>query len=100
MEDIELLCGKCVSKVRNKNEQRVARLMPGVIREVLGDAPDPLDVEDIYALCLNNLRPRYVQTGSIVLREPVDDEDILDELRRAATQVRKHPKHGQKQPAD
>ncbi|MBA4358186.1 MAG: competence protein ComFB, partial [Desulfovibrio sp.] len=47
--------------------------------------------QDIYALTLNNLSPRYRQHGSIVISDPVSDAEIIRELRRAVNQVELAP---------
>ncbi len=80
-----------VERIRNRNERRVIRLMPEVLAEFLDYRPEGMDVEDIYALTLNRLPPRYVQRGTIILREPLTDEEIRHEIRRAVEQVEKNP---------
>lgn len=84
--------GVDLSKVRNRNELRVVK----AIRKVLGEppvyTPDPKDVQDIYALALNALPPRYTQHGTIVLRDPVRDEQILEAVRDAFIRVMEYPK--------
>jgi hypothetical protein len=86
--------GVNLEKIKNKNELRVIKEMPGVLEEFQEYQPDPLDIEDIYALTLNSLPARYVQQGAIVLREPVTETMIRDELRNAIYVVRARPKHG------
>lgn len=79
--------GVPLDQIRNRNELRVIKLLPQVLAEHLDYHPDYLDIQDIYALTLNNLPPRYVQQGSIVMREPVKDEEIIRELRDAIRKV-------------
>lgn len=79
--------------IRNKNELRVVKLMPRVLSEYAGFEPTQLDIEDIYALTLNKLPSRYVQKGTIVLREPVSESYILDALREAVGTVKKRPNY-------
>ncbi len=79
--------------IRNSNETRIISLLPKVLAEFPDFTPEQLDVEDIYALTLNNLKPRYVQRGSIVLRKEVTDEMIVEQLRKSIRVVLKHPKH-------
>lgn len=79
--------GVPLDNIRNRNELRVIKLMPQVLAEHLDYRPDYLDLQDIFALTLNNLPPRYVQQGSIVMREPVKDEEIIRELRDAIRKV-------------
>lgn len=83
--------GVPLGAIRNRNEERVAKLMPKVLGEFLDYKPSYLDIQDIYALTLNNLPPRYKQSGSIVIRESVSDEEIMRELRLAITKVEMAP---------
>ncbi len=83
--------GVQLDSVRNRNEQRVLRFLPQVLDECQDYKPTYLDIQDIFALTLNNLPPRYAQSGSIVLRESVSDEDILRELRAAVERVETSP---------
>lgn len=77
--------------IRNRNEERVIKLMPKVLAEFLDYKPTYLDIQDIYALTLNNLPPRYKQHGSIIIRESLGDEEILRELRLAVGKVEMAP---------
>lgn len=83
--------GVPLGNIRNRNEERVAKLLPAALAECLDYRPSYLDIQDIFALTLNNLPPRYKQGGSIVIREPVSDEEIMQELRLAIAQVEKQP---------
>jgi len=83
--------GVPLGSIRNRNEERVAKLMPAVLAEYLDYHPTYLDVQDIYALTLNNLPPRYKQSGSIVIHESVSDAEIQRELRLAVARVEKAP---------
>ena len=83
--------GVPLDQIRNRNELRVIKLMPIVLSEFLDYKPDYLDIQDIYALALNNLAPRYIQQGSIVMREPVKDDEIIRELRLAIRKVEMQP---------
>lgn len=83
--------GVPLGSIRNRNEERVVKLMPAVLAEFLDYKPSYLDIQDIYALTLNNLPPRYKQSGSIIIREPVSDEEIRRELRQAIGRVEMAP---------
>jgi len=83
--------GVDLTKIRNKNEVRVARLLEKALVEDKEFTPDPLDIQDIYALTLNLLPSRYRQLGSIVLSEPVKDAHIESAIRRAMRTVRERP---------
>jgi hypothetical protein len=87
--------GVPLENIRNRNELRVIKLMPQVLAEHLDYRPSYLDIQDIYALALNNLPPRYRQHGSIVIRDPVTDADIIRELRLAVNQVELAPTDGE-----
>lgn len=77
--------------IRNKNEDRVINLMPGVLTEFPDFCCTRTDIEDIYALTLNMLPPRYVQAVTLVIEEPVTDETIRLMLREAVRTVRARP---------
>lgn len=92
MSDERLLVnGVDLTKIRNKNEVRVAHILEKILDQEAGYSPDPLDVQDIYALALNILPSRYRQLGSIVLSEPVKDSHIESAIRRALRTVRERP---------
>lgn len=87
------LRGHSLFVIRNKNEQRVIAHMARILQESPEFSPEPLDLEDIYALALNKLPARYVQHGSIVLGEPVRDADVADAVRYAISVVRDNPSY-------
>ncbi len=85
------VAGVPLENIRNRNELRVIKLMPQVLAEHLDYHPSYLDIQDIYALTLNNLTPRYRQQGTIILSEPVRDAEIIRELRNSVNQVELAP---------
>ena len=85
------VAGVPLDNIRNRNELRVIRLLPRILAEHLDFKPSYLDIQDIYALALNNLPPRYKQSGSIVIRDPVSDAEIIQELRAAISKVELSP---------
>lgn len=89
-DELLLVNGVNLTKIRNKNEVRVARLLEKMLA-VEGDVSDPLDIQDIYALALNILPSRYRQVGTIVLSEPVKDTHIESAIRRAMRTVQERP---------
>jgi len=92
--EAEYFCGgTSLYKIRNRNELRASRLLGEVLQEYPEYSPEALDIEDIYALSLNNLPARYVEAGSIVLNDPVDDTTIRDCLRRAIRPVWQRPNY-------
>ncbi len=80
-------------RIRNRNELRVIKNLPNILQEHPGYKLDTLDIQDIYALALNKLPAHYVQEGSIILHEPVDDTMIRDAIREAFQIVIQNPNH-------
>ncbi|MUM77958.1 competence protein ComFB [Pseudodesulfovibrio sp. F-1] len=93
MPDQELnVSGFDLSRIRNRNEKRVAKLMPEILDQYYEDyAFEQLDIEDIYALALNLLPARYVQRGSIIISDRISDFVIKSKIREATERVLKHP---------
>jgi late competence development protein ComFB len=85
--------GISVNTVKNKNESKVMQFM----RELLPQFPDfdycTICVQDVYALSLNQLVPRYVQAGTIVLKKDLKDEDYRDVVENSIEQVVKNKNH-------
>lgn len=85
------VAGVSLSDIRNRNETRVAK----ALRDALEHFNSPLAPEtimDMYALALNELPPRYAQTGSIVLNDPVRETAVKDAVQKAIDRVLAHPK--------
>ncbi len=80
-----------LSRIYNKNEKRVVSAMEKYLATINDWEPEALDVQDIYALTLNSLPPRYVQDGTIVFNEPVKSSDIDNAVKAAVERVRKSP---------
>lgn len=81
--------------IKNRNERRVIEALPRILADYPEFIPNTIDLQDVYALALNSLPPRYVQQGSIVLREPVRQDEIEDAVRVAVETVRKRPNYTQ-----
>ncbi|MCF8105002.1 MAG: late competence development ComFB family protein [Desulfohalobiaceae bacterium] len=80
-----------LNRIRNRNEVRVINQLPDILKEYPDFEPHIINIQDVYALTLNLLPPRYIQQLSIVLQEPVSDEQIREALRKAIEKVRVHP---------
>ena len=81
------------SAVQNRNEKRVLAEMRRLFSK--GDDDGALTEENIlqiYALALNLLPARYGLKGTLILRDPVQDEDITKAVQRAFVRVTMHPK--------
>lgn len=85
--------GISVEKIRNKNEVKVIKFM----RELIPQFPDfdycSLCIQDVYALSLNQLSPRYIQAGTVVLKKELSDEDFRDIVEKSIEQVLKNKNH-------
>lgn len=81
-----------LSNIRNRNEQRVIKALRKVLEEMPNYTPDDKDIKDIYALTLNALPARYTQSGTIVLRDPVREEQIATVVSAAIVRIMERPK--------
>ncbi|MCK5520939.1 late competence development ComFB family protein [bacterium] len=93
LDESYIVYGVSLQKIRNKNEIRVIDCMADIIEEYYDDTPDPIDIQDIFALALNKLPARYIQQGGFVLREPVSDDTIRDTVREAVDIVFSKPNY-------
>ena len=83
-----------LSRIYNKNEKRVVVAMEKYLDAIEDWEPEALDIQDIYALALNSLPPRYVQDGTIVFNEPVKGADIENAVKVAVDKVKNAPTAG------
>ena len=69
--------GVSLENVRNKNEEKVIKYM----KELIPQFPEfdycSLCIQDVYALSLNQLSPRYTQAGTIILKKDFKEEDLI-----------------------
>jgi hypothetical protein len=87
-----LFAGTDLYAVRNRNERRVLKSMAANEEIQALDDPDGNVIRDIYAMALNLLPPRYAQSGSIVLRDPVRKNTVDHAVGEALRQVLNNPK--------
>ena len=91
-EDYEVF-GISVESIKNKNESRVIQCM----RELIPQFPDfdycSICIQDVYALSLNQINPRYIQAGTIVLKKELSTEDFRDIVENAIQQVLTNKNH-------
>lgn len=91
-EDYEIF-GTSMENVRNMNEIKVIKFM----NELIPQFPDfdycTICLQDVYALSLNQLTPRYTQAGTIVLRKELKDEDYRDVVESAIETVTRNVNH-------
>ena len=78
--------------IRNRNESRVVKALDEFLRNKGSLLLSSKDIQDVYALALNMLPPRYAQRGTIVLRDPVTKDEIHDVVEDAYAQIMERPK--------
>jgi len=82
-----------LSRIYNKNEKRVVVAMEKILGKMADWEPEPLDIQDIYALSLNRLPPRYVQEGTIVFNEPIRIAEVERVVQEAVEKVKDSPNY-------
>lgn len=91
------IAGHSLRDIVNYNEYAVARVLRELLSENLSLCQCRFCVEDVYALSLNSLPPRYIQSSSVRTYEESENYLPEDAIRRkvqeAATKVRKRPNH-------
>jgi len=78
--------------IRNRNEGRVVKVLSEFLQKKGNALLAHKDVQDIYALALNALPPRYTQRGTIVLLDPVTKEAIYEAVEEAYDKVVERPR--------
>jgi len=78
--------------VRNRNEGRVIRVMQAFLQKRDSLHFSSKDLHDIYALTLNALPPRYTQRGTIVMDDPVKNDEIRQAVEAAYDIVSERPR--------
>lgn len=93
MKDNYDVFGVSLENIRNKNETKVIKYM----RELIPQFPEfdycSICIQDVYALSLNQLSPRYIQEGTIVIRKELSDEDFRDIVETSIETVVKNRNH-------
>ncbi len=82
-----------LSTVRNRNEIRVAEALAAALAALPENSLSRDAVYDVYACALNYLPARYVQGGSIVLRDPVTKNEVELAVKKALSRVKNSPKN-------
>lgn len=92
------VAGHSLRDIVNYNEFEVLRAMRRMFSRDLSFCQCNLCAEDIYALALNGLPPRYIQASSVrTYREStsfLDEELVGRKVQEAIDKVRKNPNHG------
>ncbi len=82
------------SRVTNRNEKAVQKVLLEMIQVDNSKLAvfDEKDVQDVYAISLNNLPTSYAHKGTIVVNKQVVKEDIVAVIENAIEIVRNNPK--------
>lgn len=85
--------GVNLSSVRNAWETKLIK----ILNEVLPDFPEfdycTICIQDVYALAMNQLNPKYVQHGTVLLVKEYTNQDFRDVIEIAIEKVLKNPNH-------
>jgi len=97
-DSIDYVVESCdLYEIINYNEPMVLEAMRLTFREDRDLCRCSLCVEDLFALALNTLPPRYIQSTSLHTYEEsgtfIDMEAVTAAVREAAAKVRASPKH-------
>ena len=79
--------------IRNRNEGRLIKVLEEYLQTKGSQLLSTKDIQDIYALALNVLPPRYAQRGTIILRDPVKKIEIYNAVADAYEHVMDRPKN-------
>lgn len=85
--------GVSLENVRNRHERIIIEVMKEMIPQFHDFDYCSICVQDVYALCLNQILPKYVQQGSIILKKEYSNEDYHDIVEAAIEQVSKNKNH-------
>lgn len=82
-----------LSDVRNAWEVKVIKCM----NELLPEFPEfdfcTICIQDVYALSMNQISPKYVQRGTVLLRKEYTEADLKDIVESSIERVLKNPNH-------
>ena len=85
--------GVNLSKVRNAWEVKVIKCM----KEVIPDFPEfdycTICIQDVFALSMNQLTPKYAQQGTVLLKKEYSNDDFKDIVEMAVQKVIDKPNH-------
>ncbi|MBI5015974.1 MAG: late competence development ComFB family protein [Deltaproteobacteria bacterium] len=92
------VAGHSMRDIVNYNEFEVLRAMRKLFAKDVSFCQCNLCTEDIYALALNSLPPRYIQASSVrSYRESVnfiDERLVAEKVQESVAKVRRNPNHG------
>ncbi|MBT4290726.1 MAG: late competence development ComFB family protein [Deltaproteobacteria bacterium] len=85
--------GTSLLNVRNSYEIKVIKAMKNLLAEYDKCDGCSICLQDIYALSLSKIKPKYVQEGTIILKKDDDQKIIEKVVRHAIEKVIENPNH-------
>ncbi len=85
--------GVNLANVRNAWETRLIKCMNEVLPEFADFDYCAICIQDVYALAMNHLTPKYVQQGTVLLKKEYTDNDFRDVIEMAVEKVLNNPNH-------
>lgn len=85
--------GVNLAMVRNAWEVRVIKSMDAVLPEFPEFDYCAICIQDVFALAMNQLTPKYIQQGTILLKKDYTEQDFRDIVEEAVDKVLKNPNH-------
>jgi len=85
--------GVDLSKVRNTWETRLIKCMNDILPDFAEFDYCAICIQDVYALAMNQLVPKYVQQGTVLLKKEYSDQDFKDVIEVAVEKVLSNPNH-------
>ena len=85
--------GYSLKNIRNKNEEKVIISMRRILNEFPNFCGCDLCIEDVYALSLNSLKPKYQHHFSLTVNRDNENVDIDRKIKNQIRKVMKNPNH-------
>ncbi len=85
--------GVNLENVRNTWETRLIKCMNDVLPEFGEFDYCAICIQDVYALAMNQLTPKYVQQGTVLLMKEYSNQDFKDVIEIAVEKILMNPNH-------
>ena len=85
--------GVNLSNVRNAWEKKIIKSMSQVLPEFPEFDYCSICIQDVYALSLNQLTPKYIQQGTILIKKEYTEADFHDIVENSIQKVITNPNH-------
>ena len=85
--------GVPLENVRNAWEVKVIKCMNDILPEYPEFDFCSICVQDVYALSMNQLTPKYIQQGTVLIKKEYSEADFKDIVEFSIGKVLKNPNH-------